>query len=442
MKKVFFGLLVLFAVNAASAQAYLNDPRYGDTPEQRTENAKLYAAFGVSFGLKDWPQATIELQKLLKAAPKVSENLYIKGIEMYRQKFVSAATDEEKKIALDSIMMLFDIRADVYQSHPTRGKGFVLSQKARMFMQLCPDDKQGTYKLFWEAIEATADKLDQDLVSQYFGNVTQSFSFDEIDMEEYMTRYENLSKLLKASADPAAPSILATIDATFASSGAASCENIEKIFRPKYEADPTNNDLLKQILGLFNHSKCQNPWQMELLEKYYENDPQPEFALMLAGVYEERKEYDKALEYINVAIANETEPAEKVKHMLRAAAQTLAMDKYRESADYCKKIFEIDPDNGMANNFYASAVAGAVNTGCSGFDKQAAYWLVVDYYSKALSLIPEGDPQRDDIKKAIAVYSGNFPKKDELFMRAMENGTPYNVSCGWVSGRTTVRGRN
>lgn len=433
---------MLVAVYSASAQAYLNDPRYGDTPEQRTENAKLYAAFGVSFGLKDWPQATMELQKLLQATPKISENLYIKGVEMYRQKYVAATSEDDKKVALDSIMTLFDIRADVYANHPTRGKGYVLAQKARMYMQLCPDDKQTIFAYFTDAINATADHPNPELVANYFANVTEAFKFDEINLEEYMTRYENLEKLLKGCPDPAAADIAMSIDATFASSGAANCENIEKIFRPKYEADPTNNDLLKQILGLFNHSKCQNPWQMELLEKYYENDPQPEFALMLAGVYEERKDYEKALEYINVAIANETDPAEKVKHMLRAAGQTLAMDKYRESADYCKKILEIDPDNGMASNFYASAIAGAVNTGCSGFDKQAAYWLVVDYYSKALNMIPEGDPQREDIKKAIGVYSGNFPKKDELFMRGMENGTSYNVSCGWVSGRTTVRGRN
>lgn len=442
MKKLFIGLLFLAAVWSANAQAYLNDPRYGNTPEERTENAKLYAAFGVSYGLKDWGQATKELQQLLQKVPKVSENIYIKGVEMYRQKFVGAETEEAKKIALDSILMIFDIRAEVFKDHPSHGRGYVLAQKARMYLQLVPDDKQGIFGYFVEAIEANAQHPNPELIAQYFANVTESFKFDEINMEEYMTRYENLTKSLKNCADPVAGEILASIDAAFASSGAASCENIEKIFRPKYEADPTNNDLLKQILGLFNHSKCQNPWQMELLEKYYENDPNPEFALMLAGVYEERKDYEKALEFINVAIANETEPAEKVKHMLRAAAQTLAMEKYRDSYDYCKKILEIDPENGMANNFLASAVAGAVNSGCSGFEKQAAYWLVVDYYKKALSFIPEGDPQRDEIIKAINVYSGNFPKKEELFMRTMNDGSPYNVNCGWVSGRTTVRGRN
>ncbi len=442
MKKILFALLAFASIFSVNAQAYLNDPRYGATPEERTENAKLYAAFGVSFGLKDWGQTSKELQELLQKVPTISENLYIKGVEMYRQRFTAAENDSDRKMALDSIVILFDLRAENFKNHPSRGYGYVLTQKARLYNQLNPDDKENGYKFFVDAITATSEHPVPELVGQYFALVTESFKFDEISLENYMTRYEELSKILKTSQDPTGRDIQASIDATFASSGAANCENIEKIFRPKYEADPSNNDLLKKILGLFNHAKCQNPWQMELLEKYYQNDPQPEFALMLAGVYEERKEYEKALEYINVAINNETDPAEKVKHMLRAAGQTLAMEKYRESASYCEKVLQIDPDNGMASNFYASAVAGAVNSGCSDFDKQAAYWLVVDYYSKALRLIPQDDPQAENIKKAIAVYSGNFPKKDELFMRGLEDGASYNVSCSWVSGKTTVRGRN
>lgn len=441
-KQILTLLLAVISLGALAQGDFLQDPRWGDNEEARTENAKLMSAFNFSYKLKDYPQASVELHQLLKNVPAVSENLYIRGIDIYKDNFANATTEERRKLCIDSIMYMFDLRAKSFANHKTRGRDVILAEKALTFNGFS-EDRQKAYEIFITAIEAGIDVIDDtdvNLIGTYFKNLTDSYTFEEINADDYINRYENLTGMLANHNNESSQQIKADLEAMFAASGAANCENIEKIFKPKYEADPNNGDLIKKILSLFNRAKCSTPFQMELLEKYYQTDPQPEIALMLAGVYEEKKDFAKALEYLNVAIDNEKDPALKVSYLLRAAGQTLQGGNGREAAAFSRRAMELEPDNAMASFIYANALLSGLN-GCSGENKQFGCWLVADAFGAALRIMNADDPLRTDAQAALNNLAANFPKQADLFMLGMEDGQGYTVNCGWVSGRTTVRGR-
>ncbi|MEG2755894.1 MAG: hypothetical protein RR931_04720, partial [Mucinivorans sp.] len=434
---------LMFTVSA-SAQDFKDDPKWGEDPAHREENVKLYNAFLYSVKLKDMNQASKELQMLLQRAPKCSENLYINGSRIYTSKLASATTKAERSVYIDSIMLLFDKRAESFGNHATRGKSYILGQKALAFLNYSPEQKQKAFDLFEQAVAAGQQGPNPVLIGTYFTALTESYQLDDITPEKYVMVYEKLSALLNAVPEPRSLEVkdaITAVESLFASSGAASCENIDKIFKPKYDADPDNEALIKQILALCQRSKCSGEFYMQLIEKYYQIDPKPELAVMLAGVYEEKKDFAKALEFMNIAIKSETDPAAKVSYMTRAAGHSLSMGLSREAAVLARQIISMDDDNGFAYYIYASALANGSSQACGGFDRQAAYWLVVDAFQQAKAHMTADDPQLASVNTAIGSYAANFPKDEELFMRGLESGQGYSVNCGWISGHTTVRGR-
>lgn len=445
MKKLLIAAIICIGSLSASAQSYLTNPRYGATEAERVENAKLYSAFNFSVNLKDYGRASIELKDLLIKAPQISSNLYIRGVDIYKNLFTQAKTEERRDQCVDSILIIYDLRAKNFGDDPKRGMDYILAQKALTYNNFADeDDRAKLYEMFKEAIEAGKDVIDDEdveLIGTYFTNLSNSYKYDEITADDYLNRYEHITSILNGVDNEQANKIRTDIETLFGQSGAASCENIEKIFKPQYQADPNNADVIKKILGLFSRAKCNSDFQTELLEKYYVIDPQPEFALMLAGVYEERKDYEKAAQYMTIAIENEKDPVKKLSFLLRASGQSLATEKYKDAAEYAKKAMDIDPNSGIAAYLYANAINSGVATGCDGEARQYAMWLVYDVFNNAYQKLPDGDPQKENARTAMGQCASNFPSKQDLFMNAIEVGTGYTVSCGWVSGRTTVRGK-
>lgn len=429
-----------FAVLGAKAQQTF-DERYGADPAKREENAKMVSFMKHAYDTKSYNDALFFFRKLIVEAPKASINMYIWATDIYRGRMMMAETKAERNTYLDSVLMVYDMRIENFADHAKYGKPYLTAQKAYLFSEENSRDITKMYDLFRQAVEAGGKDVDSGLVLAYFNSLTSSYKLDDVTADEYLSEYERLVNILAVVNDEDNQEVTASMEGLFAMSGAASCENIEKIFRPRYEADPNNVDLIKKILTLFTRSKCGGEFQLAITEKFYAVEPTPELAAMLGSIYETRKDYKKALEYITVAVASEKDPDKKQSYLLSAANSSLASGNARDAADLAKQAIAInDSKAGVAYLILAQAYADGINA-CSGFERQAAYWLIVDVYIQARSRMQDQPAQLDMINKAIGSYSASFPKVDETFQRDLNNGDGYTVSCGWVNGRTTVRER-
>ena len=441
IKKILLATVLLAFTATVQAQTYLEDPKYGNNPDERKANVELLNLFLDEYKMKNYDEALTHLYQLIEKAPLASENMYVQGIDMYRNKFLRSTSKEERSEYLDKILELFDLREAVFADHPVRGKAYLRAEKAKLYQHLSPGDRDKIFELFREAIAAGQDSVNPETVVVFFTTLTESFKMDDIPAEEYVDDYDKLVALLQANSSPEHLEAAAILENLFAGSGAANCENIEKIFGPKYEADPENPELIKKILSLFARGKCSSDFQMMLVEKYYAIDPSPEIAAMLANVYETKKDHVKALEYLNAAIAGESDPKAKANILARAAGANLSMSNDRVAGELARQAIDLDSENGAAHYLYASAASETVRKSCTGFDLQTAYWLLVDLYQRAKNYAGDDATMINNINQAINSYAGNFPKADELFMRTLNPGDSYQVNCGWLSGRTTVRAR-
>lgn len=450
--------MVIMGSSALMAQGgydYKQDPKYGNTPEEREHNVAIFNYFNDAYQMKTWDNAIGYLRELMANCPQASENIFIKGGEIYRNKLSRARSKADMMKALDSMMIIYDARVITYGDNEDRGASYILGRKAMDFYVYAPAEYNRAFGYFRDAVNAAAAgrgaAMDAEVAKVFINALTEHYKLGDITPDQYMNDYELTMEALgkattaavaAANAEKTAEYAAATemLEALFAQSGAASCENIEKIYRPKYEADPTNLDLMKKIAGLLSRTRCTNDFALSFFEKYYQVDPKPEVAVMLAGIYEETKNFPKALEYITIAINNETNATLKYNYTLRAAAAYLATNNYRAAAEWAQKAIALDPNGGFGYFFYANALLGGTGSACSGFDRQAAYWLVVDALLQARSKSTDA-AQLTNINNMIGSCSANFPKTEEVFMRGMAPGQGYTVNCGWISGRTTVRER-
>lgn len=434
-------VLVMSTVAAQDAsQAIRENPNYGATPDERVENVKIYSFYRDAYNNKDYARALSLLPQLLEKAPRIGDNLYIFGMNMYRSRIESAASPQQRNTYIDSLMLLYDRRMEYFGDHPQRGRGYISTRKAYDYQNYKPADRAGVRKCCTDAIAFSGDALDPSFVVFYFNELVSDYKSSDVDAEFLLSEYERLSTLLESEPNPDKAEAKKSLDALFLTSGAADCDNLEKLFKPKFAANPADTVMLRQAMSLFIRNKCGSDFQMKIAEAYHKLMPSASTAMLLASSFEERKEYDKAKKYLLESFSAEKNGVSKANLAVRIAGTELARGDARGAADYARRAADINPQNGFAHMILAQAYALGASQ-CADFERQTVYWLVVDELYKARQMLSGDASQTRDIDSQIASYKGRFPTNEECFFRGLDNGAAYNVNCGWVSGRTTVRTR-
>jgi len=242
MKNVKFLLsaaCTLFAV-AAMAQQDFSGPQYakwGDTPEEREKNILNSNFLKESYDNRDYDAAARYLRDLLNSCPDASVAIYQRGANVYKQKINRAKNVTEKNAYIDSLMQIYDLRAKYFGDNAKQGLAFILDQKAREYLAYKPNDRAGIRKAFREALEAGGDNADPETVVAYFSNLCDDYkNTDEVMPDEVIAEYDRLSQFFEKH--PEAAEMKGQFDTAFGVSGAASCENLEKLFGAKLAAAP------------------------------------------------------------------------------------------------------------------------------------------------------------------------------------------------------------
>ena len=140
---------------------------------------------------------------------------------------------------------------------------------------------------------------------------------DEVMPDEIIAEYDRLTPFFEKN--PAAAEYKSQFDAAFGLSGAASCENLERLFKGKLAAAPDDEALLSQAVALMSRAKCDGDFYFSIAEKYYQVKPSSETAMFLAQAFQNKKDYAKAKTYLNEALDVEKDPAERQKLLVRIA---------------------------------------------------------------------------------------------------------------------------
>ncbi len=438
-------ILLTAAMVAVSASAFaqdFSDPKYakwGETAEQRKENILANSYLKEEVNNRNYNLAAKYLQQLISQCPAASENIYANGAKLYKQKINRAQSLEEKKMYVDSLLWVYDVRLENFASHSKRGKDYILERKAREFMTYRESDREGLRAVFGAAIAAQIEKLgkaDPEIVAIHFKNLCDDYAVDLVTAIDIVNAYEELAKNFEGIA-PEQEEYKNQFETSFGVSGAANCENLEAIFSKKLADTPNDETVLNQAFALLSRANCNNAFFFTVGENLYKVKPTSATAMALAQAYQDNKNYTKANQYLREALAAETDATEREKIYVRIGILEMTSNNHREAVDALREARKINPENGYAVYFLAQCyIAGA--SGCQGLAKEAVYWVAYDMMQQAAPLLADEAELAANAKEMAARYRQAFPTMEECFFNEVKEGETYVVNCGFVSGISTV----
>ena len=433
---------VLTVVGLSAYAQDLSDPKYakwGETLEERKENILNSSYLKEEINNHNFDSASGYLHKLIEKCPAASENIYVNGTKLYKQRINRAQSLAEKNAYVDSLLWLYDVRLENFGTHRTRGKDYILERKAREYLTYKESDREGIRNAFEAAIAAQVEatgKADPEVLAIYFKNLCDDYSNDVVDAMTVVAAYDGNAKYFEGIA-PEQEEFKEQFEKCFAMSGAASCENIEKIFAKKIADAPEDEAVIAQAMDLMSRAKCESDFFLSVGEKYYAMKPSSITAKLLAEAFQNRKEYEKANQYLREALAKETNDAERENLLVRIGILEVTTNDYRDAVEAFREAQKINPEDGLIYYFLPQCyVFGAKN--CNGFAKDATFWVAYDMLQKAIPLL-EGDyPEfAANAKSLAATYRSAFPTTEECFFNELSEGSTYTVNCGFVSGVPT-----
>jgi tetratricopeptide (TPR) repeat protein len=420
------------------AQSFEEDPRYGETREARIENAKKLNFLRDAVQMKNWNEAAVYVKDLMTDAPASTMNIYIWGATVYKNKVARARSVAQKNILVDSVMLIYDRRAEHFGTDQTR-KADILQRKAVDYVALNPMDGAGVRKFYKDAVDASGGgAASGTLIVAYFQQLVNGFKSFDIAAADLLTEYERLTPMMETAEETPRNNF----NTLFASSGAASCDVLEELYKNELAPDPENIDVLTKAFNLMSMIDCQSDFYVQVAEKYYSKTPSTPTAIRLATVFENRKEYTKALTYLNEILPTEADPIAKANIYVRIAASELGASRSSAAASAARSAIALNADNGFAHMFLAEAyIAGSA--GCGGFHAQTVFWLAYDELARARQAFAGDEAQTARIDARMGNCRANFPTFEEGFMYVdgYADGKSHHVSCGWISGTTTIRSR-
>ena len=447
--KLFIGFA--FALIAGNAMAQdLSAPQYakwGETVEQREENIKASQFLKEELENRNYNMAAKYLQQLLANCPAASENTFVRGVTLYKNKINRATSLQERNVYVDSLMLLYDLRLEHFGTHPKRGKAYILDRKAREYLTYREGDREGVRKNFELAIAAQVEEsgaADPTMVLTYFQSLCEDYKNDIVDAMTIVNTYEENAKYF-ANLDESQIELKAQYDKAFGASGAASCDNLKKIFEPKIAAAPNDEALLSHVFGLLFKANCDSDFALSVAEKYYAIKPQSSIAMLLAQIFQNKKEFSKANHYLREALATETDVVERQKLLVRIGILEMSSNSYGAAVKSFNEALNTGAgeSDGLAYYFLAQCyVAGSSGCG-SGIGGRAVYWYAYDLMNRAIPMLERTDASlAANARKLAGSYRSAFPSGEECFFAELNNGAGYVIGCGLAKGKsTTVRYR-
>lgn len=446
MKAMNFLLGAAFALAGMTAVAQdLSDPRYavwGDTPEERQENILTSQFFKEQLQNKNYDQASGFYKQLIDKVPGAAESIYQRAAILFGNKFRRAKTVEEQKTAFDSLMMAYDLRLQYFGDTPEK-KAEIIDRKAREFAIYRKNDREGLREILRQAVEADREGGYENLYETtviYYNALVDDYKSDLIYPDELISEYERLTPIFDEAPEDKAE-YRDQFEALFGTSGVATCETLEPLFKKRLEANPDDEAVLAQAVALMGRAKCESDFFIHITERYYAVKPSANTAIFLAQAFQDRKDFDKATRYLREALDAETDPAEREKLYVQIGLVELAAGRTAAAVEAAHQARNLNPENGLSYFILAQSYAASASA-CTGIARQATYWVAYDTMARAHELLNDDPNLQANAQKAMSVYRSNWPTTEECFFNELNVGDRYTVNCGAAAGiATTVRTR-
>ena len=418
----------------------MDQPRYGNDSVKCVTNWSLYAEY---YKQRNYPMAVDPWRWMFFNCPLATQNLYIHGATLVKFLYQNETDPIRREAYVDTLMMVYDQRIQYFNR-----EGYVLGRKVADLYGFRPNEAQSHYDISERSIELEGNTSQADVLLINFQATIRLAEAGLLDAEKIVINYDRAMDYIDFNLvnnpedsvyfNPARNNIEALFEPY------ASCENLVKIYTPRFEANPEDPELLDKITFMLNRSGCTSE---ELFYKatrnYHRLRPTAQSAFLMGRLENNLENYNEALGYYEQAIdlgADQEVPDKFTTYMLMADLLYRNLNRPSQARSYALKAAEADPDNGrpylLIGEMYA---ASARSCGTDEVSTGAVYWVAVDMFIKARN-VGEDPEVKERASQLIATFSQYFPNNEILFFHGLDGGKPYRVNC-WINETTTARPR-
>ena len=418
---------------------------HGEDSIRCLKNLSLYNEY---YKQKNFSDALTYWQQAFDECPKSTSNIYKHGESMYKALLSKEKDPAKKEEYYQKLMQVYDQRIKYFGNSKKYPTPYIIGKKAIAMLKYKGNDPavvKEAFNMLDGAIKERGIKTQDAVLLTFFTASINRFKEGDLGAEAVVENYNTVSQILdkkiaSLSGDKKekTQTIKEMIDKMFATSGVASCENIEKIFGPQLSQRETDKDWLERINHLLARNDCgESQLFFKTSELLYKIEPSASSAYGLFKMNLKTQHMDKAMEYCKEAVNLEQNPQEKSRFLTKLALIYLSEKKYPEVKATALKALALDPKNGDAYILIGKAYAAAAkNYGKDAFEHSTVYWAAVDKFLKAKKVDPE---VADEAQQLINIYSAHFPNKEEIFFQKDVNiGGTYHIG-GWINETTKVR---
>ncbi len=449
------GLAILFAGLLSSnlqAQEDTNQiPKYGKDSIKTLTKLSLYQEFYNQWKRDSYSGNAIHdaldsWRWLFDNAPRVSQNMYIHGSKMYRYLIKKADDEKRKEGLLDTLMAVYDKRLTYFPTH-SNGKsqeGKLLGYKGVDMYQFAPDRIDEVYDILKRSVSLREENSQSAVLVYYFRTAIKKHKNGDADKSIIVETYDEISEIIDENLEKYAnnkrrlsmwENVKGNIENSF--EPYATCEDLTRIYRVKFEENPEDTELLDKITNILDKKGCDDTELFfEATKKLHELEPTAESAKKMGRMLLAEENYDNAIKYLKESTELFDDEVEKA-DAFKILANIYSMEEeFVTAREYAQKALELIPKDGelyiMIGDMYASS---ADQCGDNDLTSKAAYWAAVDKYQKAKEI---DNTVADEANNRINTYKKYFPRKETVFFHDLEVGDSYEVEC-WINETTTVR---
>ncbi len=437
MKKIYFAILTLLVAFSANLSAQ------GKFGKDSAECIKYLSYYQEYYKQKAYDDALPNWRKAYNLCPPTaSQNMLLNGTTLLRRVISqNSGNPEYRKALVDSLLQLHRDRAETYPKNAVSA----FNNMGQDIVNYIKDDPERLYKSFNEIIEHNKANTKTSLFLFDLQSAITLYEAGKLSSEDVINSYQrNIAYLdqVKAKSPEEAEQnqkIRSDLESLFIASKVASCNELISLFTPRYNADPNNLDLAKNIVKMLAITEdCQNnDLYLQAATTMYKLEPSHNSAYFLYKLNAARNNVDEALKYMDEAIEyDESDALTDASYQYELAAFCYKNARFAKANAAARAALENDSSLAGKCYFLIGQIWGTVSCGGDEISSRAHFWVAVDNMRKAAA---EDPSLADEANRMIAQFSRYYPQTADAFMYDLVDGKAYTVTCSGMSATTTVR---
>jgi len=439
MKK--FILLLLAATFVSGGMQVFAQGKYG---ADSAECIKYLSFYKELFKQKNYEEALPMWRKAYKyCPPTANQTMLVDGTALYR--FLIAKNRNNPVVReglVDTLLAIHDTRAEYYPKYAVT----TLNNKGLDMISYIQENPKALFEGCKAIIEYNKTETKPQLFLFAINSAVALYQNGNLTAEDVIKVYEEVNEYIdkiientEADKREAINKVKADIENIFISSKVASCESLIELFTPRYEAEPENADLVRNIVKMLSMSEdcIDNDLFYNAVNSLYKIDPSYSSAYFLFKLNSSKDNVDEAISFLEKAIAyEESDAAQDAEYYYTLAVYCSKNGRASKAFDSALKAAELDSSYAAKAYMLCGQIWGSQSCPGNEVTKRAQYWVAVDYLNKAKAADSSFAEEADGL---IRQYSAYFPQAAEAFMYDITAGQSYTVSCGGMRATTTVR---